>query len=689
MKNRIRNLFVALVLLALFTLNSQLSTAHAQGTAFTYQGRLQDGGGLASGTYNLQFLLYTNSTFGAAVAGPVAVNDVSVTNGLFTVIIDFGSSEWNGETNWLEIDVETNGVGGFTTLAPRQQLTPVPYSIYATTAGGLPGLSVQANADDAPNVIGGSTANFVASGVEGAAIGGGGTTNYGSVIFSNSVTASFGAVGGGFGNTAGGELAAVGGGADNNASGPGAFIGGGGYDGSGFGGNQASGGASFVGGGGNDSAGGFHAAVVGGAYNDASGPGAFIGGGGYDGTSFNGNHAEGGASFVGGGFGNYTYDNYGVVAGGYENVASGYGAFVGGGGNDGQGGRAGNEASGNGSFVGGGLANDAGGEYAAVSGGVLNGANNTYATTGGGYQNTNNGYAATVSGGYQNIASFPYATVGGGELNDAINNFATVPGGRECVAGGICSFAAGQNANANSNGSFVWGDGSRAAADQGADTFTILATGGIYLFTTTSGSDVVLDNSGNLDFGTTTRQMLNLYSSTYGIGVQNNDEYFRTAGQFYWYEGGTANNNNGNPGGGSTLMVLSTSGLTVNGTFVNASDRNMKENFQPINPEQVLERVSTLPISKWDYKQDAGTEHIGPMAQDFYAAFSVGPDDRHITTVDEGGVALAAIQGLDRKVETENATLRAENAELKKQNDSLAERLNQLEQTVKTLAERN
>ena len=686
MKNRIRILFA---ILALSTINHPLSTALAQGTAFTYQGQLQSSGSPANGTYNLQFLLYTNSAGGTPIAGPVAENNVTVNNGLFTVVIDFGSSVWNGETNWLEIDAEPSGGGSFTALSPRQQLTPVPYSIYAITAGGLPGLSVQTGANGAPNVIGGSTINYVAAGVEGAAIGGGGTTNFNSAGFSNSVTASFGAVGGGFGNTAGGELAAVGGGAENSASGAGAFVGGGGYDGIGFGGNQAIGGASFVGGGGQNVASGFHAAVVGGSYNTATAPGAFIGGGGYDGISFNGNQAYGDASVIGGGFGNYAYYPYSTVGGGYENVASGEGATIGGGGNDGQGGLLGNEAAGDASFIGGGLGNNAGGEYATVSGGVLNRANNTYSTTSGGYNNTNTAYAATVSGGYQNIASLPYAAVGGGELNGAINNFATVPGGRECVAGGICSFAAGQNATANSNGSFVWGDGTRGAVDQGVNTFNVLATGGIYLYTTTSGLDVVLDTNSDFDFGTATvRQMLNLYdlpgnADNYGIGIQNRTMYFRCGTGipdtgFAWYLGGSPNANPFNAGGGTTLMTLTNGGLFVNGTvyagngMALTSDRNAKENFIPINPGKVLDKVAALPVSEWNYKADKNVEHIGPVAQDFHAAFGLnGGDDKHISVVDEGGVALAAIQGLNQKLEEQSRQKDAEIADLKARLDTL------------------
>jgi endosialidase-like protein len=131
-------------------------------------------------------------------------------------------------------------------------------------------------------------------------------------------------------------------------------------------------------------------------------------------------------------------------------------------------------------------------------------------------------------------------------------------------------------------------------------------------------------------------------------------------------------------------------GKTVNGTFVSASDRNSKENFAAVDGREVLAKVAALPIATWNYKQDTGTRHLGPMAQDFYAAFAVGSDDKHIAVVDEGGVALAAIQGLSDKVEsgkqksetriekleTENAELRSELGELKSLVKSMNEKLN-------------
>ena len=85
-----------LLLLALSTLNLHLSTVFAQGTAFTYQGQLQNNGSPASGTYNLTFSLFNTNTSGVAIAGPVTNNAVVVTNGLFTVLIDFGPGVFTG-----------------------------------------------------------------------------------------------------------------------------------------------------------------------------------------------------------------------------------------------------------------------------------------------------------------------------------------------------------------------------------------------------------------------------------------------------------------------------------------------------------------------------------------------------------------------------------------------------------------
>jgi hypothetical protein len=109
------------------------------------------------------------------------------------------------------------------------------------------------------------------------------------------------------------------------------------------------------------------------------------------------------------------------------------------------------------------------------------------------------------------------------------------------------------------------------------------------------------------------------------------------------------------------------------------SDRNAKENFTAINARDVLARVAALPVTEWNYRTEGkAVQHIGPMAQDFQAAFGLaGPDDRHIAVVDEGGVALAAIQGLNQKLEEQ---AKAKDAEIQ----NLKARLDKLEQLLET-----
>jgi hypothetical protein len=119
------------------------SLADPVGTAFTYQGRLADGGNPATGSYDLKFTLYDGGP--GAVAGPLTNAAVPVSNGLFTVTLDFGAGAFTGDFRALEIGVRTNGGSDFTTLAPRQPLTPSPYALYAPNAG---------SACDASNLVG-------------------------------------------------------------------------------------------------------------------------------------------------------------------------------------------------------------------------------------------------------------------------------------------------------------------------------------------------------------------------------------------------------------------------------------------------------------------------------------------------------------------------------------------------------
>ena len=110
----------------------------AQGTAFTYQGRLNDGGSAANGSYDLTFTLYSTNIAGTPLAAARTNSATAVSNGLFTVTLDF-SNRFDGTPRWLQIGVRTNSAPGFTALSPRQQLTPTPYAIFANTASNLSG----------------------------------------------------------------------------------------------------------------------------------------------------------------------------------------------------------------------------------------------------------------------------------------------------------------------------------------------------------------------------------------------------------------------------------------------------------------------------------------------------------------------------------------------------------------------
>jgi Chaperone of endosialidase len=124
-------------------LNAQPSSALAQGTAFVYQGRINDGGSPATGIYDLRFAVCDALTSGNVVAGPLTNSATGVTNGLFAVTLDFGGGVFTGSNRWVEIAARTNGAAAFTALAPRQPVQPVPYAIMANTAsnllGALPG----------------------------------------------------------------------------------------------------------------------------------------------------------------------------------------------------------------------------------------------------------------------------------------------------------------------------------------------------------------------------------------------------------------------------------------------------------------------------------------------------------------------------------------------------------------------
>jgi len=130
------------------------------------------------------------------------------------------------------------------------------------------------------------------------------------------------------------------------------------------------------------------------------------------------------------------------------------------------------------------------------------------------------------------------------------------------------------------------------------------------------------------------------------------------------------------PDGKTTLSLDSSGNLLLGGLLTESSDINLKENLYPVDSGQILDLVAGLPIYTWNYREDqADTAHVGPMAQDFYAAFALGADDKHIASLDANGVALASVQALHSQIKDQQTQI----AQLEQQNADLEARLARLE----------
>jgi hypothetical protein len=218
-------------------------------------------------------------------------------------------------------------------------------------------------------------------------------------------------------------------------------------------------------------------------------------------------------------------------------------------------------------------------------------------------------------------------SMGARNVAAGVSSFAV---GEQSTASGAASVAMGYHAHTNARqGSFVFADRStidtlRAGLNHSANWRT---SGGFRIFT-----------SSNLSTGLTIQS---------GSVVSN------------W---------------GQSNAVISTSTgayLSDAGVWTNTSDVNKKHLFENISGEDILTKIRSLPITRWSYRTDDNNiRHIGPMAQDFYAAFKLGNDDKAIGTVDADGVALAGIKALEErttKLAAELQALKAENAALREQ----------------------
>ena len=315
---------------------------------------------------------------------------------------------------------------------------------------------------------------------------------------------------------------------------------------------------------------------------------------------------------------NVVQAGWGTIGGGAQNCANGLYATVAGG--------VQNCATVMGAFVGGGAGNTASGDpstggYSLVAGGLENTSSGTYSTIGGGQSSTASAVGATIAGGEGNKALGGDATIAGGSANSATAVAATVPGGAFNTAAGRYSFAAGLFATANFDGSFVWSDSGQL-----------------------SGAPTLADTAANQFVA-------------------------RASGGFIFYSASDLS-------AGVTLPSGS-------GSWSSLSDRNAKDNFSEVEGTSVLARLAAVRISTWNYKaQPASIRHIGPTAQDFRAAFGLGEDDHHISSIDAQGVALAGVQELyklSQEKDTKIAALTDQLTEKSRQLEALERRLSRLE----------
>ncbi|MBV4359440.1 tail fiber domain-containing protein [Pinibacter aurantiacus] len=235
--------------------------------------------------------------------------------------------------------------------------------------------------------------------------------------------------------------------------------------------------------------------------------------------------------------------------------------------------------------------------------------------------------------------------------------------GSNSVAGGQNGSAVGSSAKANGFNSNAFGFNSNASA-QSASTFGSQSAATGYLST-------------SIGYGSSAS---NANSTAIGANASVSNDNTVVIGS-----GTTAVLMNSGAYNANRALVVGTGGgngngayLTTGGVWTNASDKNLKESFSKVSGADVLAKIMALDVTKWKYK---GTNeyHIGPMAQDFFAAFSLGTDDKHISSLDPSGVALVAIQEL--KKENEELTKRVDDQQ--KLLEQLLKEVNELKAKVK------
>ena len=308
------------------------------------------------------------------------------------------------------------------------------------------------------------------------------------------------------------------------------------------------------------------------------------------------------------------------------------------------------------------------------------GIQNTFAGDSSGYGNTKgsfNSFFGNAAGAFNtegNGNSFFGFNAGQSNTTESNNTF--IGASSTGKAGITNATAVGSQAQVTQSNSLVLGsiNGVNGAA---ADTFVGIGT-------TAPGTKLHVVNS---DFRVARLEG----SSTIGTWLELNNT---SAGGHNW---AILSSGNGNGEGAGNLVLIDQTGSgqvviddnlkvpSCTGCTNAPSDHNLKANFALVDGRTILSKLAGIAIQSWNYKSEgAGVRHIGPMAQDFHAAFAVGTDDKHINTVDEGGVALAAIQELYREDLAKDKQIE----DLKASNAALEKRLTALESAMEKLAKK-
>lgn len=341
------------------------------------------------------------------------------------------------------------------------------------------------------------------------------------------------------------------------------------------------------------------------------------------------NMASGVWSSISGGFANAATDSAATVGGGRQNSATGRSSTVSGG--------HGNIVSTHFGAVGGGFNNSVGNEYGTIAGGGENWASGLYSSVGGGHLNRARGDYSVIGGGGgpnesdSNLASGAYSTIGGGSENIVSGNHGTIGGGMQnrvgsngVVAGGWGNNCSGSN-SAISGGRFslIFGSSSTIAGGEN-DTITFSASQSMIF-----GGTVYLNSFRRVAF---------YEGDNPGFVGINRDDH--DGGILYPLHIGTDTFD----GNGAFL--------TAGGVWTDGSSRTFKENFSPVGGSALIEKISGLPVESYNYKNST-EKHIGPMAEDFVAAFDVGAmkqdgvrENQYLSALDVAGVSLAGVKEL-------------------------------------------